>query len=125
MPIPWLAALKFIPWGDVIEHAPTVLKAARKLMDRQPPGQAGSPATTTPVSAVPTLGELKNALIAAQGQIDRQAQTQRELTETLSELAEQNARLVSAVEVLRLRTRVLVWAGAALLLWLLGLTWWA
>ena len=125
MPIPWLAALKFIPWGDVIEHAPTVLKAARKLMDRQPPGQAGSPATTTPVSAVPTLGELKNALIAAQGQIDRQAQTQRELTETLSELAEQNARLVSAVEVLRLRTRVLVWAGAAVLLWLLGLTWWA
>ena len=123
MPIPWLAALKFIPWGDVIEHAPTVLKAARKLMDRQPPGQAGSPATTTPVSAVPTLGELKNALIAAQGQIDLQAQTQRELTETLAELAEQNARLVSAVEVLRLRTRVLVWGGAVMLVWLAVLTW--
>jgi hypothetical protein len=78
-------ALKVIPWGDVIEHAPSVLKAARKLMDRQPAqptGQPGAPATTTPVSAVPSLGELKNALIAAQGQIERQAQTQRELTET-------------------------------------------
>jgi L-fucose isomerase-like protein len=126
MPLPWLAALKVIPWGDVIEHAPSVLKAARKLMDRQPqtpPGQAGTPATQTPVSAVPSLGELKNALIAAQGQIDRQAQAQRELAETLAELAEQNARLVSAVEVLRLRTRVLVWGGAAMLLWLAVLTW--
>jgi hypothetical protein len=118
-------ALKVIPWGDVIEHAPSVLKAARKLMDRQPPDAAGHAGTTTSVSAVPSLGELKNALIAAQGQIDRQAQTQRELTQTLAELAEQNARLVSAVEVLRLRTRVLVWGGAAMLLWLAVLTWWA
>jgi hypothetical protein len=127
MAIPWLLALKVIPWGDVIEHAPTVLKAARKLMDRQPPqspGQAGTPATTPPVSAVPSLGELKNALIAAQGQIESQAQTQRELTETLAELAEQNARLVSAVQVLRLRTRVLVWAGVLMLVWLATLTWW-
>ena len=127
MAIPWLMALKVIPWGDVIEHAPSVLKAARKLMDRQPPqppGSAGTPATTTPVSDVPSLGELKNALIAAQGQIDRQAQTQRELTETLAELAEQNARLVSAVEVLRLRTRVLVWSLIGVCVWLMGLTWW-
>ena len=126
MAIPWLTALKVIPWGDVIEHAPSVLKAARKLMDRQPPespDQAGTPATQTPVSAVPSLGELKNALIAAQGQIDRQAQTQRELTETLAELAEQNTRLVSAVEMLRQRTRLLLWGGAALVLWLAVLTW--
>jgi len=126
MAIPWLTALKVIPWGDVIEHAPSVLKAARKLMDRQPqtpPGQAATPATQTPVSAVPSLGELKNALIAAQGQIDCQAQAQRELTETLAELAEQNARLVNAVEVLRLRTRVLVGGGAAMLVWLMVLTW--
>ena len=126
MAIPWLMALKVIPWGDVIEHAPSVLKAARKLMDRQPSqptDPAGTPATTTPVSAVPSLGELKNALVAAQGQIERQAQTQRELTETLADLAEQNARLVSAVEVLRLRTRLLLWGGAAILVWLVVLTW--
>jgi len=126
MAIPWLTALKVIPWGDVIEHAPSVLKAARKLMDRQPSqpqDPAGNPATPMPVSAVPSLGELKNALIAAQGQIDRQAQTQRELTETLAELAEQNARLVSTVEVLRSRTRLLVWGGAAMLLGLAVLTW--
>jgi hypothetical protein len=126
MAIPWLMALKVIPWGDVLEHAPSVLKAARKLMDRQTPssaGREGTSAATTVVSAVPSLGELKNALIAAQGQIDRQAQTQRELTQTLTELAEQNARLVSAVQTLRLRTRVMLWAGAGLLLWVAVLSW--
>lgn len=125
MAIPWLLALKVIPWGDVIEHAPTVLKAARKLMDRQK-------AETTPPSgtavdlasqALPSMGELKNRLVAAQAQIDRQAQTQVQLTETLAELAEQNARLVSAVETLRLRTRLLLWGVSALVLVVLVLAW--
>lgn len=125
MAIPWLLALKVIPWGDVIEHAPTVLKAARKLMDRQK-------AETTPTSgtavdlasqALPSVGELKNRLVAAQAQIDRQAQTQVQLTETLAELAEQNARLVSAVETLRLRTRLLLWGVSALVLAVLVLAW--
>ena len=128
MAIPWLMALKVIPWGDVIEHAPTVLKAARKLMDRQPPqppGQAGTPATTTHVSAVPSLGELKNALIAAQGQIDRQAQTQRELTETLAELAEQNAGLIGMVNRLQSRLRgLLIWGSLSVLVAGALALWW-
>ena len=125
MAIPWLLALKVIPWGDVIEHAPKVLNAARKLMDRQrtePP-----PAVTTlnvdPSDTPPSLGELKNRLIAAQGQLDRQAQTQEQLTQTLAELAEQNARLVSAVELLRVRTRMLLWGAAALALAVAWLAW--
>lgn len=126
MAIPWLVALKVIPWGDVIEHAPKVLKAARELIDRRSPSPLGPPGTsaTTPVSAVPSLGELKNALIAVQGDIDRHAQTQQALSEALADLAEQNARLVSTVEVLRLRTRLLLWAAVALLVWLAVLTWW-
>lgn len=35
MALPWLTALKVIPWGDVIEHAPAVLKGARDLLERQ------------------------------------------------------------------------------------------
>jgi hypothetical protein len=65
---------------------------------------------------LPSLGELKNRLIAAQVQLDRQAQMQAEMAQTLAELAEQNARLVSAVETLRVRTRVLLWAVAALVM---------
>jgi hypothetical protein len=123
MALPWLMALKVIPWGDVIEHAPTVLKAARKLMERQraEPVSNTIPGVDLSSESLPSLGELKNRLISAQVQIDGQAQTLAQLTETLAALAEQNAQLVSAVEVLRLRTRLLVW-GMALLA--LSMAWW-
>ncbi len=120
MPFPWMIALKVIPWGDVIEHAPKVLSAARKLLDKKPDANnAGGPAPAREVldaqtAIPPSLGELKNRLIAAQHQIDRQAATQEQLAQTLAELAEQNARLVGAVEVLRTRTRMLLWGAAAL-----------
>lgn len=124
MAIPWQLALKIIPWGDVIEHAPKVLNAARKLMDRQRTETPPAVATNIdPSDAPPSLGELKNRLIAAQGQLDRQAQTQEQLTQTLAELAEQNARLVSAVELLRVRTRMLLWGAAALALAVAWLAW--
>lgn len=123
MAIPWMLALKVIPWGDVMEHAPKVLKAARKLMDRQKAEPVAASTTSVDLAndAMPSLGELKNRLIAAQGQLDRQAQTQAEMTQTLAELAEQNARLVSAVETLRVRTRLLLWGVAALVLAVMGL----
>jgi hypothetical protein len=125
MAIPWLLALKVIPWGDVIEHAPSVLKAARKLMDRQSAEPAPSSATSVDLAneALPSLGELKNRLIAAQVQLDRQAQTQAEMAQTLAELAEQNARLVSAVDTLRVRTRLLLWVFATLGLVVVWLVW--
>ena len=117
MAIPWLLALKVIPWGDVIEHAPKVLNAARKLMDRQKSPEA-APANATPMDLVadtpPSLGELRNRLIEARQLIDQQAQTQNQMAQTLAELAEQNARLVAAVELLRVRTRVLMVFIAAL-----------
>lgn len=110
MPLPWIAALKIIPWGDVIEHAPKVLNAARKLLDKnkQPstPVPAGPP--LDPAAGPPTLGELRNRLIEARQLIDQQAGAQLQMAQTLSELAEQNARLVEAVQLLRVRTRMLI-----------------
>ena len=127
MAIPWLAALKVIPWGDVIEHAPKVLDTARKLLDQK---RAQGPAEPTAMDDVievtsttpPSLGELRNRLIAAQQQIDQHAQTQEQLAQTLAELAEQNARLVGAVEVLRKRTRLLLWGVAVLAVVVVALT---
>jgi hypothetical protein len=125
MAIAWLTALKVVPWGDVIEHAPNVLKAARKLMDRQKAQPAPKADTDVDMAgqSVPSLGELQNRLIAARVQLDDHAQTQAQMTETLAALAEQNAQLVSAVEVLRLRTRLLVWGVAALVVAVLFLGW--
>ena len=106
MAIPWIAALKIIPWGDVIEHAPKVLNAARKLLDKQkaPPVPVPPSAPMDPNAEPPSLGELRNRLIEA-----RQLMAQ-----TLSELAEQNARLVEAVQLLRVRTRMLMVVAALL-----------
>lgn len=92
MAIPWLTALKVIPWGDVIQHAPKVLSAARKLLDR------------SPAEPPPTKDEF-----------------QERMAKTLADLAEQNTRLVNAVEVLRVRTRILMWVTVLLALAVLGL----
>lgn len=124
MAIPWLLALKVIPWGDVIEHAPKVLSAARKLLERQraskAPSTAGESVVQMPSAGPPSLELLHQRLVAAQQQIDSQTQAQDQLAQTLAELAEQNARLVSAVELLRLRTRLLLWGFVLLAL---GLAW--
>lgn len=120
MAIPWLVALKVIPWGDVIEHAPKVLNAARKLMERQRAPKsvpaAGDSVIPMPSAEPPSTAALHQRLLAAQQQIDSQAQAQDQLTQTLAELAEQNARLVAAVELLRVRTRVLMFVIAALVI---------
>jgi len=127
MPLPWLTALKVIPWGDVIEHAPKVLGAARKLLERQrapkPVPAADESVIPAPSAEPPSLEVLRGHLNTAQQQLDQQALAQEQLTQTVAELAEQNARLVSAVEVLRVRTRLLLW-GLALLALALAWTVW-
>ena len=72
MAISWLAALKVVPWGKVMEHAPQVLDKARGLIDKHRAGAA--PANPTPsnpdLGDVPSLGELKNRCLALQAQYD-------------------------------------------------------
>jgi len=129
MPSPWLLALKVIPWGDVIEHAPKVLSAARKLVERQreqrqasaePPASPASPdADRVPMP----LEQLQTRLDFAHERIASLQQAHDQLTQTVAELAEQNARLVSAVELLRLRTRMLLAAVAVGAIALIALWW--
>ena len=119
MAFPWMLALKVIPWGDVIEHAPKVLKGARKLLDRQQGDgshQAGDPA------ADPAADTARWAAMEAEQQ--RLQADLRQLAQTTAEVAEQNAQLIAAVEVLRWRTR---WLGAisVVLLIALPVLWWA
>jgi hypothetical protein len=127
MAIPWMIALKVIPWGDVIEHAPRVLSAARKLLERQrstPPAASSRPAEEpAAATAPPSLEELHQRLSRALEQLDQQEQAQAQLTQTVAELAEQNARLVSTVEVLRMRSRLLLWAGLLLTAALAWVAW--
>jgi hypothetical protein len=73
MAIPWLTALKIVPWEKVLEHAPGVLEKARGFMDKrrtdgaQAPtdlAQNGKDATGNGAIAVP-IGRTNLALIAA------------------------------------------------------------
>ena len=111
MAIPWLTALKVIPWGDVMSHAPGVLEKARDLMARKPAEAAShSMATSNTHDEVPSLGELKNRLLTANLEIEALQQQQVQLSQTVAALAEQNAALVSAVSGLRQTVRLMVGA---------------
>ena len=99
MAINWITAFKVIPWGQVMENAPTVLRGAKRLW-----GMVFNKAAQTQAVERPRLehevAELKQELAKA--------------AEILTGLAEQNTRLVEAVEILRVRTRVLTVAIVAL-----------
>lgn len=111
MAFPWMLALKVIPWGDVIEHAPKVLKGARKLLDKQHVADHEVPAQTSGGVGEPSR---LAALEAEQGRLLADV---KQLAETSAALAEQNARLIAAVDVLRWRTR---WLGATCAVLLVG-----
>lgn len=115
MAVSWWSALKVIPWGDVIDAAPNVVKGARKMfartqtVDQPPPGETGEP-----VGFQERVAHLESGLALLQDQ----QQASAKLIETL---AEQNARLVDAVEILRVRTRLLLVVSGALVLAAVGL----
>ncbi len=104
MALNWITAFKVIPWGQVLENAPTVLRGAKKLWDK-----AGNPqaAPAAPSRLEQEVAELRDEV--AKG------------AQLIASLAEQNAELVGAVDVLRVRTRVLAIACVALSVAVVGL----
>jgi hypothetical protein len=94
----WLTALKLIPWDDVVANAPAVLRGAKKLW-----GKAGQAEQAPP----DRVGALEQEV----AQLREQANT---AAGVISALAEQNARLVEAVDLLRVRTRILMAACGGL-----------
>ena len=117
MPIPWLAALKVIPWTDVVTHAPKVLKAARGLMRTDE--EASKPPPLSPQhSNDPVLARLE----WLEGQLASLRHHQKSSAQTLADVAEDNARLVQTVQTLRRRQGLLLLATAlslALSTWVL------
>jgi hypothetical protein len=110
----WITAFKAIPWADVIAAAPVVAQGARKLwtsIRSKGPDAAGARAMESTESRVQALEvkvtELKKELAAS--------------SELINSLAEQNARLVQAVGILRIRTRALLAACVAAVAFSAGL----
>jgi uncharacterized coiled-coil protein SlyX len=105
MAIGWMTALRVIPWGDVIEAAPGIVKGARKIFTRSQ--QPGVPP--------PAAGEsLQERVAQLETRLAQQAEQQQASAQLIETLAEQNARIVQAVDILRLRTRLLTAASGVL-----------
>lgn len=104
----WLIALKVLPWKDMIDYAPTLVTGAQKLWQRVKNEKSETDAIVidqAPLSEKDVARELQELKQQLQ---DTQTQ-QLELSQLVSELAAQNQRLVGALDVLRLRTRILLW----------------
>ena len=111
MSISLLGAVKAVPWGDVIAAAPSVVQGANALWDRvakkRPKGEATnapSPAANADAPVEVRLAALEQALV----ELQKEALASSQL---IRSLAEQNVQLVREVEVLRLRSRVMMVAA--------------
>lgn len=104
MGIGLMSAFKVIPWVDVIAAAPAVVDGAKKLWALARERNSNSAAATRPQSTEGRIRELE----AQVSDLKRESAASAEL---IKSLAEQNAQLVKAVEILRVRTRALLAAS--------------
>lgn len=107
----WITAFKVVPWGELIAAAPAVVKGARQLW-----------ATVRKQDAPRVAGQGPEAgQRALEAQIEELRKELTSASELVTNLAEQNSRLVEAVAILRVRTRVLLVLSAVMAAALLGL----
>lgn len=128
MAIGWITALKIIPWGDVLEAAPRIVKGAKHLFamtkDNVPGPSVVSSTRGSPSSDSDKFANVNDRLAQIQAKVVELSIEQKSSAELIKSLAEQNARVVEAIEVFRIRTRVLIIACASLGIALAALAFW-
>ena len=106
-------ALKIIPWSDVVAAAPTVVRGAQQLWNKVrhdaplPPGPMPAAATAASAATGDPVAALDARLQALESRAAQQAREASAASELIATLAEQNARLIEAVERLRRQARLL------------------
>jgi len=126
MAISWITALKLVPWGDVIEATPQVVKAAKGLLRKKDAAAEEAAAAAAPASSrlgTPhSSGEQALQLIQSlEGRIRQLEQGQQQSAELIQQLAEQNAQVIRTVDLLRTGAQRLAWACGLLGLTVVGL----
>ena len=121
----WMTALKWVPWGDVIEATPQILQAAKKLMGKTR-AAAKEPAAGALAGAEGTATNAEDAQLAQlRERVAQLEQEQQDSAALIQSLAEQNAVVVRAVDGLRQRNRRLGFAVVTLAVFVAGLLVWA
>ncbi len=110
MAISVLSAFRIIPWSDVLTAAPYIVQGAEKLWSLI----AGKPAPQRGNDRVKEEASQSVSLSALDTRVHSLEQLTAELhkevllsSELIKSLAQQNIQLVQAVDVLRVRTRIL------------------
>ena len=100
--MPWISALTRMPWRLLVDHAPTIVDAARRLYaaSRQPHGAYQPRERTT------------DSLESLQRGVEQLEAREVQHAAVLEELAKQVQDMTTALEVLRARVRW-AWIGAA------------
>lgn len=121
-----MTALKIIPWSNVLESAPHIVKAAKHLFSATKNDSAENFATGPGASTAEDFS-LSQRVRAMEAKITELREEQKASAELIKSLAEQNAFVVQAIEVFRVRLRILLaicvllfGALAGLLLWLIA-----
>ena len=115
MAIGWLAVLKLVPWGDVIENAPKVAQGAKKLWDKVGKKSVASSIVVPPAAPAamatqpPDLAQLQAQVIELEAAVVELHQQMFESSDLIKSLAEQNSQLVKRVEAHRRRLLGLAW----------------
>ena len=119
----WMTALKIIPWGSVVESAPHIVKAAKHIFSATKRNASGSSvAPDWDTSDVPVSLDKRVRLLEAK--IVELSDEQRSLAELVKSLAEQNAVMVEAIDVFRVRVKILLVAFVLLATGLGGVLFW-
>jgi len=111
MAVNWFASLRDVPWSKVLGMAPTIVENGRKLWDKV----ANKNVDETPAATTQTAVPVPEALSAMELRINvlekKSAQLREEAVasfDVVRSMADQHSQLVHAVDVLLVRTRVLV-----------------
>lgn len=115
MPI-WLTVLRKVPWGDVIDNAPKVVEAAKRLWRStkesraavHPPGPE-----TRQAEAEHPVAALQERIDTLEAVVEELQGEMRQSAEVIKALADQNAQLVRKVESLTVRSTWLTVIAAA------------
>lgn len=118
MPVPWPAIFKAIPWGEVVAAAPKVLDQAKKLVAaarRTDSGSSGgAEASASDQAHVSPLPAIEARISSVEGRIEDMAGEAVSSAELVKTLAEQNAQLVQALQILSSKVRRLIVVVVAL-----------
>ena len=128
MAISWIAAFKKIPWTEVMSAAPTVVQGTKTLWDRvrgkaaETSAQNANEAQASPDDA--TAAGIERRLRVLEAAVSESKSEAQSSVQLVAALAKQNARLVEALAILRVRTRLLLGFCLVLAFALIGIALW-